>query len=61
MLIVSVAKYDTSFLVDQIAGSCAIEGIVVSPEAKDQIAGVINGDVCAKAAKEAMIERYKQH
>lgn len=51
-------KYDTSFKVAQIVGSCGIEGIKVSDAMKKQIASIIDGTTNVNEAKKAIIEQY---
>lgn len=51
-------KYDTSFKVAQIVGSCAIEGIKVPETTKKEIACIIDGTLSVDDAKKAILAQY---
>jgi hypothetical protein len=60
MIAVPSIKYDTAFKVDQIVGSCGIEGIKVSATMQKQMASIIDGTLSASDAKKAILAQYRK-
>jgi hypothetical protein len=58
MNILPSKKYDTSFKVSQIVGSCAIEGIKVPEATKKQMVCIIDGTLSVDDAKKAILAQY---
>jgi ribosomal protein S17 len=55
----SPVLYDNNFIVSQIAGSAALEGVVVSERMKKTAYDILAGRISAEAATQAVLARIQ--
>jgi hypothetical protein len=55
----SPVLYDNNFIVSQITGSAALEGVVVSERMKETAHDILSGRVSAEAATQVVLDRIQ--
>jgi hypothetical protein len=57
---ISTVKNDNSFKINQVVGSCALEGIVVSSDIKEKVSDIIAGRTSLSSAKAVLLAKYSK-
>ncbi len=57
---ISTVKNDNSFKINQVVGSCALEGIIIPADIKQKMNEIIAGQTSLDAAKASILAKYSK-